>query len=220
MLSCVLYIGALTLLALHPIARAAALASSPAGVAHGHLPQLLSSGLIVDGPAVPQIVALAVVLVVATRRLGTALTWRAGIGAHVGATLLAYLFVAVVWLADPGLAQPVMRAPDYGVSVVFAGVCGAMLGRHRPALVAPTVAALAAVWLTWSWLAAAFNPLVLANLEHLLGFAIGALTTVMGRHSSGVNERESPCYRRTAGLREGRVLVRSDGQDRCSMSSP
>ena len=167
------YLTTLAVFALYP-PTAATLASSPAGVAHGHVLQLLSSGLVVDGPALPQIVALAVTLIYATSRLGSALTWRAAIGAHLGATLLAYAFVAILYLVDRSLTTPVLAAPDYGISVVFAGVCGAVMRRGKPASIAPVITVLAAVWLIWWWLAGSFDPATLANLEHLLGFMIGA----------------------------------------------
>jgi hypothetical protein len=179
------YIAALALFALLPLAHAATLASSPQGVAHGHLLQLLSSGLLVDGPVLPQIAALAVVLLYATRRLGPRLTWGAAITAHVGATLLAYALVSLFWLADTGLVSSIMSAPDYGISVVLLAVCGALARRLKPAAVTAILAILAAVWLLWWWLAGSFTPSVLANLEHLLGFAIGAACGALGAAAGG-----------------------------------
>jgi hypothetical protein len=180
MLAVPLYITALAAFALQ-LAHPATLASSPIGVAHGHLLQLFSSGLVIDGPPLPQIAALTGTLLIATRRLGARLTWTAAIGAHLGATLVAYAFVVILWLADPNLSRPVIAAPDYGISVIFVGVCGAAAQLRRPAAVAPVLTGLTAVWLIWWWLSGAFSPIVLANLEHLLGFAIGVGLALFGR---------------------------------------
>jgi hypothetical protein len=208
MLTSLLYIAALTLLAIHPLARTAALASSPAGVAHGHIAQLLSSGLIVDGPAAPQIVALAFALIYSAVVLGAARTWLVAISAHVGATLLAYAFVAGLWSAQQGLTSAVLTAPDYGISVILAAICGVATWRNRAGAVKPALAGLGALWLIWWWLAGRFSPDVLANLEHLLGFAIGARWASVGDRR-GVATAQT----RRSGLLERRRAVGVEGVD-------
>jgi hydrogenase/urease accessory protein HupE len=75
--------------------------------------------------------------------------------------------VLVVWLIDPSTADP--DEPDYGVSVLFAGVLGALAtsGGWR---IAVLVGALSIV----GFVIGLEDASVLANAEHLLGFAIGA----------------------------------------------
>ncbi len=143
------------------------LASSPDAIAHGRGWLLLTSGLVVDGIPSVQLVVLAAVLGVALARLGTVRLWIVALSAHVGAALIAYLGVLVLWLVDPGSVDP--REPDYGVSVVLAGELGALAvtGGRRMAL---TVGALALV----GFGIGLGESSVLANVEHVLGFAIGA----------------------------------------------
>jgi len=111
-LSISVYLSLIVAIALDPAIHPAKLGSSPAGVAAGKSPQLLSSGLVIDGPTYPQIALIAGVLCLALRRLGAISVWRIGLGAHVGATLVAYLGIWLVWLVDSGLVRHVTHAPD------------------------------------------------------------------------------------------------------------
>jgi hypothetical protein len=144
------------------------LAASPAAIAHGRLWLLLTSGLVVEGLPVAQLVVLAVVLAFALARLGAAHLWAVALAAHVGAALVAYAGVGVLWLIDATLVAP--REPDYGTSVVMAGELGALAARggRRAALVVG-VASLAGFGV------GLVDSSTLANAEHVLGFAIGAL---------------------------------------------
>jgi hypothetical protein len=90
-------------------------------VAAGRILPLLTSGLVVDGPAWPQIALLAVTLGLAVRLLGPLRLWAVALLAHVGATVVAYLALALAWVVDPAFARPVIHVPDFGISVVFAG---------------------------------------------------------------------------------------------------
>jgi len=103
------YLAALMVIALDPRVHGSALASSPAGVAAGRLLQLLSSGLVVDGPAWPQIALLAIVLSAALRRLGAGRLWAVAVAAHVGATLLAYAGIGLLSILDQQLTSQVVR---------------------------------------------------------------------------------------------------------------
>lgn len=146
------------------------LASSPAQVADGQVWLLLSSGLVIDGLPWLQLAVLAAVLALAVRRLGGAWTCVVALAAHVGATLIAYAGVGLLWLGDRSAVAGTVDQPDYGVSVVLAGQAGALAAtapsRAWTAAIAATALAVCAV--------AATTSSALATAEHLLGFAIGA----------------------------------------------
>ncbi len=173
------YVAALVIVALDHSIRGPKLASSPAGVANGRVVSLLTSGLAIDGPAWPQIAVLAVVLFAALRQLGAVRLWAAALAAHVGATLLAYIVVWLAQMIDRPLAGPMTHAPDYGISVVLTGELGALAARtrRRGAVAAGTVLlaapAAAAVAVTGT-----IDPFALSDIEHALGFALGALFEV------------------------------------------
>ena len=104
------------------------LASSPAGVVRGELWQLFTSGLVVSGPVGAELPAAAAIAALAVRRLGARTFWFAAALGHVGATLLAYVGVGVVWLAARADVDGVVDAPDYGISCVSLAAVGALVG--------------------------------------------------------------------------------------------
>lgn len=181
-----LYVAVLVRIALNSRIQPQALGSSPASVANGHVIPLITSGLVIDGPAVPQIAALAATLALALRQFGTIRTWRTALTAHVGGTLLAYVGVWALDTLDHGFVEPVLHAPDYGISVVLTSELGAVLRAHKPRLIPPTASALAAATTVTCCIAGQLDPLTLANLEHLLGFVIGAALT------TGEPQRKDP----------------------------
>lgn len=160
---------------------AAALASSPERLAHGAVWTLASSALVIDGPHVGQIAMTTIATAWVLATLGGRAFWRVAIAGHVGATLLAYTGIAVLWLVMPSRSmEQVTDAPDFGISAVWAALLGAIavagvrLGRSRRRRL--TGAAGLAVL-------AAFALLVpldgeLSDVEHLLAFLAGALVTV------------------------------------------
>lgn len=153
--------------------RIADLASSPAEVAAGQLWTLLTSGLVVAGDPVAQLVATAIVVVLLVRRGGARAFWvAAGLG-HVGATLMAYAGVGVVWLVAEPDVDAVVRAPDFGISCVWAGALGALVaggGRsgHEP------LHMLAAALCVAAFVVAIPFSSDLAGIEHALAFLLGA----------------------------------------------
>lgn len=162
-----LYLGALVAIQATGRPDWETLASSADAVAHGHVWLLLTSGLVIDRVEWLQLAMLAAVMVVALARLGAARLWTVALSAHVGATLLAYAGVGVIWLIDP--FQTDLDEPDYGISVLFAGLLGALATsgtRQLAAIIAIVSVAGFSIGLEdASWL---------ANVEHVLGFLIGA----------------------------------------------
>jgi len=147
------------------------LASSPGEIADGEAWLLLTSGLVIDGLPWLQLAVLALVLAVALERLGALRLWTVALAAHIGAALIAYAGIGVLWLVDRGLVESVVDEPDYGVSVVLAGELGALAvagGRRMALFVGAFVLAGIGIGVSDSSL--------LANVEHLLGFVLGALT--------------------------------------------
>lgn len=146
------------------------LSASPDQIAHGRLWLLLSSGLVIDGLPWLQFAVLTIVLVLAYLRVGAIRLWTAGLIAHVGSALLAYAGIGVLNVlgVDTG---GVSTEPDYGVSVLLAGELGviAVSGGKRTALLVG-VLGVAGFGIGLA------DSSVLANVEHLLGFGLGAAT--------------------------------------------
>jgi hypothetical protein len=146
------------------------LAASPDQVAHGQVWLLLSSGLVIDGLPWLQFTVLAIVLVLAFVRVGAVRLWAAGLIAHVGSALLAYAGIGVLNLLGADVGD-VTTKPDYGVSVLLAGELGviAVSGGRRTALLVG-ILGVAGFGIGLA------DSSVLANVEHLLGFVLGAGT--------------------------------------------
>lgn len=174
--SVVLFVAGLALVQLTGWPATADVASSPEQIADGQLWLLLTSGLVIDGLPWAQLALLTLALVTAVRWLGTGPTWVVALSAHVGATLVAYAGVAVLWLVDRSLVEGVADQADYGVSVILAGVAGALAVAARSRGVAVAVAAAAGVGFT----ATLWTSSGLASAEHALGFAIGAALIARG----------------------------------------
>ncbi len=157
-------------------------ASSPAEVAEGHLLQLFSSGLVVSGTPLPQLVGLVLAGAFVLLRLGPGAFWRAALAGHVLATLLVYAGVGLLWLGDQMLADEVAFVPDYGISCVWAGLVGALVGaatrgpehRHARSLERACVVVLVA--------AIPLSP-GLAGIEHVVAFLLGGACVAPPRRS-------------------------------------
>jgi hypothetical protein len=161
-----------------------ALACSPDALATGRVWTLVTSGFIVSGPPVPQLVMTAIVAVAVVRLAGPAVWWISAIAGHLGATFIAYAGIAAVYAVEPATAEGVAHAPDYGISAVWTATTGTLLlllhraGAHPRLTAACTIALLGA-----------FVTLVgvdgeLADVEHLLAFLIG-MAVVAVRSPSG-----------------------------------
>src|SRR5450759_1508195 len=101
-------------------------ASSPDDVAAARLWQLAPSRLEERGPLVPQMLATAVLGVVAMRLAGSGVFWYAAVLAHILGTLLVY---AGVWIADaanPSGLAVLLHEADFGVSLVWCAALGVL----------------------------------------------------------------------------------------------
>ncbi len=166
-------------------------ATSPDEVARSGVWTILMSGLIVQGPAVSQIVATAVLAVIAIRLAGARVFWSAAVVAHLAATLLVY---AGVWIADaatPGSGTPLSRELDFGISLVWCAALG--------------VLAAAGWWSTWRlppWLRYTLSlapPAAivvvtlgsdgLARYEHAVAFALAVLVVFVCRRWVSLGRR-------------------------------
>jgi hypothetical protein len=107
-------------------------ASSPAGVAGGRWWPLATSALVIDGAPLAQLTLAAILSVAALRFLGGPLFWLVAAAGHIGATLVAYAGVGVLWLVARGDAESVVEAPDYGISAIWMGLLGALTVRANP----------------------------------------------------------------------------------------
>jgi hypothetical protein len=149
------------------------LAASPDQIADGQLWLLLSSGLVIDGLPWLQLTVLAIVMALAYVRVGAARLWAAGLVAHVGSALLAYAGVGVLTLLNVDIGDTASD-PDYGISVLLAaelGVIAVSGGRRTALLVGILGVAGFGIGLA--------DANALANVEHLLGFGLGASTILL-----------------------------------------
>lgn len=159
------------------------LASTPAGVAAGHVWPLLTSGLVVAGAPLAQLVGLGVTVLVVIQLLGAGAFWMAAGAAHLGSAVLAYAGIGILWLVQRSDVDGVVDAPDYGISCVWAGAIGALvaagLGSGR---VRERALAVAAIGLFYVVFGASGG---LAGVEHVLAFALGAAVTwALGRRAA------------------------------------
>jgi hypothetical protein len=152
-------------------------AATPAAIASGKLWVLVTSALLVNGPAALELAGLIAAAVVLIHRHGGAMFWLVAIVSHFGSTLVTYAGVGLLWLADHGAVEDVLERPDYGISAAWMGLLGALfasswrsLGRGSDAWVER---ALFGVCLVAAIVSFAFFPL-LAGTEHVLAFALGA----------------------------------------------
>jgi hypothetical protein len=168
----VLYFGAvvvLTILERSGDIGVSGLQSSADLVADGEVWRLFTSGLVVDGAAVPQIAVAVAAAAVVIRLAGAALWWYAAIAAHVGSALLTYAIIGVAVALGSGGAEAAADDPDFGISCVLGGTLGALFAigyrRKDTALVAiGLVGLIVLVPFSFDW----YGP------EHPLSFFIGA----------------------------------------------
>jgi hypothetical protein len=139
----------------------AALEASADLVVDGELWRLLTSGLLIDGAAVPQIVLTAAAAFVFIRRCGALLWWAVVLVGHVGSALLAYAIIGVAVALGSGGAEAAADDPDFGISCVLAATLGGLFASGMRVVGAIGFLLLLPFSLDW------YGP------EHPLSFALG-----------------------------------------------
>lgn len=155
----------------------AVLASSPHAMVSGRWWTLFTSGLIIDGPKLPQIIAILTLGVIAIYTSGAWVFWRVAIAGHIVGTLLTYLGVWLALTFTPAHLSRLINAPDYGVSLIWCSALGAIAAicwkgtnkgkRSKPYLPVSFVACLVILFVV-TWLSTG-----LAVYEHFVSFAVG-----------------------------------------------
>jgi hypothetical protein len=177
------------------------LASSPASLATGKVWLLLTSGFVIDGPPLPQILALTALAVLVTRFRGSRTFWTAALAGHVGSTLIVYIVVGLLWWADPHLVANAIHNPDYGISCVWAAGLGAITAGSWASPGPPTLRSrritipLAALLTLTAVTALSTNEI--ARSEHLIAFLLGVLVVSLSeRNKRNSSFPERCCFRR------------------------
>jgi hypothetical protein len=131
-------------------------------VADGELWRLLSSGLVVDGVAAPQIALTALAAFVAIRAAGPAVWWASVLVGHVGSALLAYAIIGIAIELGSDGARAAADDPDFGISCVLGATLGVLFASGSKVVGAVGFVLLLPFSLDW------YGP------EHPLSFALGA----------------------------------------------
>lgn len=166
------------------------LASSPDDVTAARLWQLVTSGLLAQGPLMPQLLATAVLGVAAVRLAGGRVFWSAAVLAHILGTLLVYVGVWIADVENPSGMAVLVREADFGVSLVWCAALGVLAGvawhKTRPLP-------------RWAWRLLAVIPPVallgvtlasegLARYEHAVAFALAVGVVYAARRWSSVGD--------------------------------
>jgi hypothetical protein len=147
-----------------------ALQSSADLIADGELWRLLTSGLVVEGIAAPQLAVTALAAFVVIRLEGARVWWAAVLVGQVGSALLAYGILGVAVALGSDGARATADDPDFGISCVLGASLGVLFAigvrRRDGALTAVgAVGFFALLAFSFDW----YGP------EHPLSFALGAL---------------------------------------------
>jgi hypothetical protein len=171
------------------------LASSPALLVRGEWWRLVTSALVINGPALPQIMAIATLGTLGIYFGGSWTFWSTAVAGHLLGTLLAYAGFVAVWLQNHALAAHLMTDPDYGVSLIWSAALGifaavAWLGEQkvsrwpvRPLLVAGAAGVMLIVTIYSDEMAA---------VQHLIAFAVGFSIVVPAGRSRRIYRARRP----------------------------
>jgi hypothetical protein len=169
----------------------AKLASTPITILHGAWWQLFSSGLVVDGPLLPQIAAIGVLGAVGLYFRGSLLFWLTAAAGHLFGTIITYIGVGIAWLIHPSWVTNLLNQQDYGISLVWCAALGivaaaAWRGPHsrrfrpyRPVVLLGALAIIGVV--TW-------YSIGLASYEHISAFVIAFLIVALTSQHRHVSE--------------------------------
>lgn len=174
------------------------LASSPVLLWHGQWWRLVTSALVVQGPPVPQILAIAALGTVSIYFGGSWLFWRTAVTGHIFGTLASYVWFAGLWLVDRAAVARLLVNPDYGVSLVwcaglgvFAGWAwmGARANWRRPVRPLLAVAAVAVLLVVVAY----SDPM--AAVQHAVAFGVGAIIIATADRSRALHKARRPLVR-------------------------
>jgi hypothetical protein len=166
---------------------AADIDSNADAVADGHVLDLLTSGLAVDGSLVAWQIglgALAAALVI--RREGPVVWWLAALAGHVGSALITYALIGVATALGSASADASSDDPDYGISAVLAATLGALSASgvragDRLIVAVGIVAFVALLPFSIGWV----------DIEHPLAFGLGAAVVLgLGSHHARALRRQ------------------------------
>jgi membrane-bound metal-dependent hydrolase YbcI (DUF457 family) len=170
----------------------AELASTPHALIHGAWWQLFTSGLVVDGPLLPQIAAVGVLGTLGIYFRGSWLFWLTAVISHILGTIVTYIGVGVAWLIHPGWVDNLLRQQDYGISLIWCAALGMVAAAswlgpdstrrpiYKPVILLSTVVVMTVV--TWFSLG-------LARYEHLAAFSIAFLIVVLTPQHRHISKR-------------------------------
>jgi hypothetical protein len=157
---------------------ASSLAATPAAIAAGKSWLLLTSAFAFSGPAVLELAGLALAVFLFVRQAGPGTFWLVGGVSHIGATLLVYAGVGILWLVARDGVEGIVDKPDFGVSAVWLGVLGAIFAGCAQSLRrgegGPRERLLAGLCLAAAVIGFVFFSL-LPGSEHAVAFLLGAL---------------------------------------------
>lgn len=162
-----------------------AFAASPSAVVHGRIWLLLSSGVVVDHPALVSLLSLTAFAVVSAAVCGPRKTILAGAYGHVLSTLVVYVAIELMRIGQPYAFEPALRTSDFGVSAVCAAWLGATaatlwVSRRPPAR--PAIVA-GCAFVTVVAYALHPNHSIIAS-EHVFAFLVGVAVAAPGlRHA-------------------------------------
>jgi hypothetical protein len=104
------------------------LASSPALLLHGEWWRLVTSAFVIDGPPIPQLIAIGVLGSLGIYFGGSWTFWSTALAGHFLGTLITYGGLALVWIQNHDSAGLYLTDPDYGVSLIWCAALGAFAG--------------------------------------------------------------------------------------------
>ena len=154
----------------------ASLASNPREIADGRVWLLVTSGVIAADPLLWSLLSFVGLAFVTLALCGWRILWLAALAGQTFSTLVGYSLVGAARLLYPGIFQPLLSAPDYGVSAIAASWLGALaaLGwqkrrenTRRASIVLGCVAAGVLAWFVRG------RSLDVLDSEHLFAFVVG-----------------------------------------------
>lgn len=155
------------------------LAASPRAVADGRLWLLLSSGAIAANPPLWSLLSFCGLAFLTLALCGPEILLLAAFFGQTCSTLLGYSIIGVARLLDPGTFQPLVSAPDYGVSAISAAWLGAVATvawrRRRESFIRAGVVLACVMVACVAWFVRG-GGLDVLDSEHVFAFAIGVAT--------------------------------------------